>query len=183
MDIQKKTKKEFQKLIQSRVVILDGSSGVALQQRGLEWEQAQHMVGTSSEPSHAAAAPGRSGRCRRLGLLGGRLAALAADRAGVRQELLHVREGVEHDVPVLDVRTGDIVIVRPGERIPVDGDVLDGVSSVDESMLTGESLPVDKSAGALVFGATMNATGSIRFGPASPFMCRRTSRIAPRSRR
>jgi P-type Cu+ transporter len=74
-----------------------------------------------------------------------------------------VRDGVEHDVPVRDVRTGDTVIVRPGERIPVDGDVLEGASAVDESMLTGESIPVDKSAGASVFGATMNATGSFRF--------------------
>ena len=67
------------------------------------------------------------------------------------------------DLPVGDVVVGDDVIVRPGERVPVDGEVVDGASSVDESMLTGESMPVDKQAGSPVFGGTMNGTGSFRF--------------------
>jgi Cu+-exporting ATPase len=74
-----------------------------------------------------------------------------------------VRGGVEADIPVEEVRPGDTVIVRPGEKIPVDGVVTEGASSVDESMLTGESLPVEKRAGAEVFGATINRTGSFRF--------------------
>ncbi|MGN6368965.1 MAG: heavy metal translocating P-type ATPase [Phycisphaerae bacterium] len=74
-----------------------------------------------------------------------------------------VREGQESDVPVEDVVPGDIVVVRPGEKIPVDGRVLDGASGVDESMLTGESLPVEKRSGDDVFGATLNKTGSFRF--------------------
>jgi len=63
-----------------------------------------------------------------------------------------VRDGLETDIPVDDVKVGDVVIVRPGEKIPVDGVVLEGRSSVDESMLTGESLPVEKSAGDLPEG-------------------------------
>ena len=74
-----------------------------------------------------------------------------------------VRGGMEIDVPIARVVSGDVVIVRPGERIPVDGAVIDGVSVVDESMLTGESLPVDKEPGAPVFGGTINRTGSFSF--------------------
>ncbi len=74
-----------------------------------------------------------------------------------------VRDGVEMDVPVEDVVAGDTVIVRPGERIPVDGVVCEGASSVDESMNTGESLPVEKHAGDEVVGATINKMGSFRF--------------------
>jgi Cu+-exporting ATPase len=74
-----------------------------------------------------------------------------------------VRDGGEADIPVAEVARGDTVIVRPGERIPVDGEVTEGASAVDESMLTGESLPVDKAPGATVFGGTMNRTGSFRF--------------------
>jgi Cu+-exporting ATPase len=73
------------------------------------------------------------------------------------------RGGAEIDVPVAHVVAGDLVIVRPGERIPVDGEVIDGASVVDESMLTGESLPLDKSPGAPVFGGSVNRTGSFRF--------------------
>jgi len=76
---------------------------------------------------------------------------------------LVVRDGVESEVPVASVRRGDIVVVRPGERIPVDGEVVEGTSAVDESMLTGESLPVDKEPGAGVFGGSVNSTGSFRF--------------------
>ncbi len=74
-----------------------------------------------------------------------------------------LREGVEVEVPVQEVRTGDAVVVRPGERIPVDGTVTEGQSAVDESMLTGESLPVEKAAGAAVFAGTINRSGSLRY--------------------
>jgi Cu+-exporting ATPase len=74
-----------------------------------------------------------------------------------------VRNGIETDIPVDDVKVGDVVIVRPGGKIPVDGVVLEGRSSVDESMLTGESLPVEKRPGDPVIGATLNKLGLIRF--------------------
>ncbi|MCL4867007.1 MAG: copper-translocating P-type ATPase, partial [Gemmatimonadales bacterium] len=72
-------------------------------------------------------------------------------------------EAGEVDVPVESVRRGDTVVVRPGERIPVDGEVLEGRSAVDESMLTGESIPVEKSVGDRVIGGTINGTGGFRF--------------------
>lgn len=72
-------------------------------------------------------------------------------------------DGVEKEVPVEEVVVGDIVVVRPGEKIPVDGVVVEGSSAVDESMITGESIPVEKSAGDTVIGATINRTGSFRF--------------------
>jgi len=81
------------------------------------------------------------------------LMALRPDTARLRQD------GVEQEVPLAAVRVGDTVVVRPGERIPVDGTVLDGSGSVDESMLTGESLPVDKAPGAHVTGGSINADG------------------------
>ncbi len=74
-----------------------------------------------------------------------------------------LRNGQTVDIPIEDVQAGDIVVVRPGEKIPVDGMVLKGLSSVDESMLTGESIPVEKKEGDRVFGATMNGNGSIEF--------------------
>ena len=74
-----------------------------------------------------------------------------------------VRDGVEMDVPIGSVRVGDLVVVRPGERIPVDGIVVDGRSAVDESMLTGEPLPVDKGTGDEVIGATINKHGLLKF--------------------
>ncbi|MBW3635273.1 MAG: heavy metal translocating P-type ATPase [Armatimonadetes bacterium] len=73
------------------------------------------------------------------------------------------REGRELEVPLNEVRVGDIILVRPGEKIPVDGDIVSGSSSVDESMLTGEPLPVKKDVGDRVIGATLNASGSFRF--------------------
>lgn len=73
-----------------------------------------------------------------------------------------VRDGAEEDVPVEAVMAGDIVVVRPGEKIPVDGVVVDGSSSVDESMVTGEPIPASKKAGDGVIGATINRTGSFR---------------------
>jgi len=74
-----------------------------------------------------------------------------------------VRGGQEVDIPVEEVQVGDLILVRPGEKIPVDGIVREGASAVDESMLTGESLPVEKRPGSEVFGATLNKTGSFYF--------------------
>ncbi|VWC92026.1 copper-translocating P-type ATPase [Burkholderia contaminans] len=74
-----------------------------------------------------------------------------------------LRNGQELTVPTADVLLGDIVLVRPGDKIPVDGEVLEGASQVDESMLTGESMPVKKSAGDKVIGATINKSGSFRY--------------------
>ncbi|MCJ8012011.1 heavy metal translocating P-type ATPase [Paenibacillus sp. KQZ6P-2] len=75
---------------------------------------------------------------------------------------LVLRNGQEVSIPVDDVEVGDTVIVKPGEKIPVDGRVLEGLSSVDESMLTGESLPVEKREGDTVVGATLNKNGMLR---------------------
>jgi P-type Cu+ transporter len=74
-----------------------------------------------------------------------------------------VRAGLEVEVPVDDVRVGDVVLVRPGEKIPVDGVVIEGRSAIDESMLTGESLPVEKKPGDAVIGATLNKLGMLKF--------------------
>lgn len=74
-----------------------------------------------------------------------------------------VRNGEEVDIPVEEVLVGDVVIVRPGEKVPVDGVLVEGTSTLDESMLTGESLPVSKGPGDEVIGATLNKTGSFRF--------------------
>jgi Cu+-exporting ATPase len=74
-----------------------------------------------------------------------------------------LREGRALDVPIEDVVAGDTIVVRPGEKIPVDGEITKGTSAVDESMLTGESLPVEKKVGDRVIGATMNKTGSFEF--------------------
>jgi Cu+-exporting ATPase len=74
-----------------------------------------------------------------------------------------IRDGEEIDIPVEEVLVGDTIIVRPGEKIPVDGNVKEGKSAVDESMITGESIPVKKKAGDEVVGATINKTGSFKF--------------------
>ncbi len=74
-----------------------------------------------------------------------------------------VRDGAEIEVAVDDVRVGDVVIVRPGEKVPVDGVIIEGKSTLDESMLTGESMPVEKSVGASVIGGTINKQGAFRF--------------------
>jgi Cu+-exporting ATPase len=87
----------------------------------------------------------------------------AAIRAlmGLRPKTARVlRNGIAEDVPVEAVKTAELVLVRPGEQIPVDGRIVEGHSTLDESMLTGESLPVEKAAGDEVFGATLNKTGS-----------------------
>ena len=107
-----------------------------------------------------------------LVLLGKYLEARAKGRAanaikalmGLQPKTARVdRQGTEVEVPVEDLAVGDLVVVRPGEKIPVDGEVVKGHSSVDESMLTGESLPVEKSPGSSVVGATINGNGSFRF--------------------
>ena len=74
-----------------------------------------------------------------------------------------VRAGEELELPIEDVLVGDVVIVRPGEKIPVDGVVVEGRTTIDESMLTGESMPVEKGSGDKVFGATMNKQGRVKF--------------------
>ena len=74
-----------------------------------------------------------------------------------------IRDGTEIDVPIDSVVLDDIILVRPGEKIPVDGEVIEGYSSLDESMLTGESMPVDKQPGQPVYGATLNKNGFLTF--------------------
>lgn len=74
-----------------------------------------------------------------------------------------IKNGVEEDIPIEKVNIGDIVVVRPGERIPVDGIITEGHSSIDESMITGESIPIDKTEGDEVIGATINKFGSFKF--------------------
>lgn len=74
-----------------------------------------------------------------------------------------IRAGVTLDVPIDSVVLGDIIIVRPGEKVPIDGKIVKGTSAIDESMLTGESLPVEKKVGDNVIGATINKTGSFEF--------------------
>ena len=74
-----------------------------------------------------------------------------------------IRDGEEREIPTDDVQIGDTVVVRPGEKIPVDGEIVDGRSSIEESMITGEPLPVTKGPGDVVIGATINQTGAFRF--------------------
>lgn len=82
---------------------------------------------------------------------------------GLQPKMARVeRNGKEQDIPVAEVQVGDVILVRPGEKVPVDGEVVEGASSVDESMLTGEPLPVQKKSGDTVIGATLNKTGSFR---------------------
>jgi Cu+-exporting ATPase len=78
-----------------------------------------------------------------------------------------LRDGVESDLPVESIHEGDIVLVRPGERIPTDGKVISGRSSVDESMLTGESLPVEKTAHDRIIGGTLNQQGALQYRASS----------------
>ncbi|MEA5014398.1 MAG: heavy metal translocating P-type ATPase [Candidatus Limiplasma sp.] len=74
-----------------------------------------------------------------------------------------LQNGVEKEIPIEEVEIGDVIVVKPGAKIPVDGTVLEGHTSIDESMLTGESMPVDKKAGSSVYAATINTTGVIQF--------------------
>lgn len=73
-----------------------------------------------------------------------------------------LREGIEKEIPLEEVVIGDTILVKPGEKIPVDGEVIEGMSAVDESMLTGESLPVDKKTGDVLYGSTINKNGFIK---------------------
>lgn len=73
-----------------------------------------------------------------------------------------VADGKEREIPIEDVKVGDVLLVKPGEKIPVDGTIVTGSSSVDESMLTGESMPVDKAEGHDIFGATINVSGAFQ---------------------
>ncbi len=82
----------------------------------------------------------------------------------LRPAVAHVvRDGKEEEIPAEAIMAGEIVVVRPGERIATDGDVVEGASSVDESMLTGESMPVEKAPGASLIGGTLNRSGMLRF--------------------
>jgi Cu+-exporting ATPase len=74
-----------------------------------------------------------------------------------------IRSGREVDIPIAEVVLGDVILVRPGEKIPVDGEIIDGSSTIDEAMVTGESVPVKKQPGDEVIGATINKTGSFKF--------------------
>ena len=74
-----------------------------------------------------------------------------------------IRNGREVDIPIAEVVLGDVILVRPGEKIPVDGEIIDGSSTIDEAMVTGESVPVKKQPGDEVIGATINKTGSFKF--------------------
>jgi Cu+-exporting ATPase len=126
------------------------------------------MAGTQTAPVYYEAA----GVIIALILLGRLLEARARGRTSAAIKRLLglqartarvVRAGQELDVPIAAVVVGDTIIVRPGEKIPVDGEVLAGASAVNEAMLTGESMPVEKRAGAEVYGATINQTGSFKF--------------------
>lgn len=74
-----------------------------------------------------------------------------------------IRNGVEEDIPLEEVEEGDIIVVRPGEKVPVDGKIIEGSSSIDESMLTGESIPVEKGVGDICIGSTINKFGTFKF--------------------
>jgi Cu+-exporting ATPase len=73
-----------------------------------------------------------------------------------------LKDGIEKEIPIEEVVAGDLVLVRPGEKIPVDGQIIEGRSAIDESMITGESIPIDKIAGDTVIGATINKNGSLK---------------------
>ncbi|MFL6227361.1 MAG: heavy metal translocating P-type ATPase [Pyrinomonadaceae bacterium] len=140
-------------------------------------DKATHGMGAMNEAAGAARAMPpvyfeAAGVIIALVLLGRMLEARARGKTGEAiRRLLNLqpkqarvaRAGVERDVPVEEIVAGDVVVVRPGERVAVDGLVEEGASAVDESMLTGESMPVEKRVGDEVFGATINKTGSFRF--------------------
>jgi P-type Cu+ transporter len=105
-----------------------------------------------------------------LVLLGQWIEAMARSRTGQAIRALldlaprmarRVRDGEEMEVPVEEIQVGDILRVRPGEKIPVDGEVVEGKTSIDESMITGEAIPVEKQAGDPIIGATINQTGAL----------------------
>jgi len=105
-------------------------------------------------------------------LLGKMLEAISKGRTGeaikklmglAPKTAIVIKNGMEMETPIDEVEPGDVIVVKPGAKIPVDGTVIDGCTTIDESMLTGESLPVDKAAGDPVYAATLNTTGSISF--------------------
>jgi len=94
----------------------------------------------------------------------GRASGAIAKLLGLRAKVAHViKDGLEMDIPLDEVEVGDLLAVRPGETIPVDGEIAEGSSAVNEAMLSGESMPVDKNVGDQVVGSTINLTGSFRF--------------------
>jgi Cu+-exporting ATPase len=143
-----------------------------------------YSLAATAAPGWFAAAAGHAGHAGAVGvyyevaaiivtliLMGRLLEARARSRtSGAIRSLMDLapklarveRDGVEQDIPVAEVQVGDVVLVRPGEKVPVDGTVLDGRSTVDESMLTGEPLPVAKETGDGVIGATLNKSGAFR---------------------
>jgi Cu+-exporting ATPase len=129
-----------------------------------------HVLGAHA--SHGGAYYDTSAVIITLILFGKFLEARAKSRAGDAIKKLMglqprtarvLREGAELDIPIEDVENGDLIVVRPGEKVPVDGVIRSGYSSLDEAMLTGESLPVEKKMGDMVIGATINKTGSFTF--------------------
>jgi Cu+-exporting ATPase len=104
-------------------------------------------------------------------LLGNLLEHMAKGRASeavrklmdLQPTIAHVlRDGAEIDVPVESIEVGDLLLVRPGERIPVDGAIIEGSSAIDQSAITGESIPTEKAVGDEVIGATINASGFLK---------------------
>ena len=79
------------------------------------------------------------------------------------KEAIILKDGTEYKVPIEDVKVGDVIVVKPGDKLPVDGQVIFGFSAVDESMLTGESIPVEKQTGDLVVGASINKNGTLHY--------------------
>src|SRR5262249_2169625 len=135
-----------------RVSIQRGRALPARAVRRWPWRACARLlrdVSGDHSPDPPVPLPGRRGPCADIRHVMGR-----------RPKTARVlRNGVAADVPVEAVKTSDLVLVRPGEQIPVDGRIVEGHSTLDESMLTGESLPVEKAAGDEVFGATLNKTG------------------------
>ena len=84
-------------------------------------------------------------------------------RSSLPKTTVILQDGQEVSIPIEEVEPGDVLIVKPGAKIPVDGTVISGHSAVDEAMLTGESLPVEKQKGDTLYAATLNTTGALRF--------------------
>jgi Cu+-exporting ATPase len=126
----------------------------------MRWGFPDHLYFESAVLIIALILMGRWLEARAKGRTGAAITALMNLRARTARVF---RDGVEQDVSVASVRAGELVRVRPGETVPVDGIILEGRSAVDESMLTGESLPVEKGPGDTVIGATLNRNGSFVF--------------------
>lgn len=120
-----------------------------------------NMVGTYFEASAVIVTLVLLGQVLELKARSKTGAAIRALLGMVPKTARRIKNGTEEDVPLEDIITGDLLRVRPGEKIPVDGVVIDGSSSVDESMVTGEPIPVEKKSGEKVIGATVNGTGTL----------------------